>query len=185
MPSSPRFCNFAPRRNRHRRGDHWSPEGPTPGFLQSVASFTDVLSILVERLPLTESPCSTMIETCVGSSFPAEKSFPAAVPWTSAGKFFFVQFFIPPPQPIILSGWQCPVPRADSTAALKLSNLSFGTNASAVPAKPPPWIRTAPSPKKLLAEGNGEGHVLLFDVAGGGHVLKQRPRRHTGLIDIV
>ena len=34
MLSSPRFCNFAPRRNRHRRGDHRLPEGPTPGFLQ-------------------------------------------------------------------------------------------------------------------------------------------------------
>ena len=34
MLSSPRFCNFAPRRNGHRRDDHWSPEGPTLGFLQ-------------------------------------------------------------------------------------------------------------------------------------------------------
>ena len=39
--------------------------------------------------------------------------------------------------------------------------------------------------QQLLAEGNGEGHVLLFDVAGGGHILQQRPRRHTGLIDVV
>ena len=34
MLSSPRFCNFAPRRNGHRRDDHRLPEGPTLGFLQ-------------------------------------------------------------------------------------------------------------------------------------------------------
>ena len=38
--------------------------------------------------------------------------------------------------------------------------------------------------EKLLAERDGERHVLLFDVAGGGHILQQRPGRHAGLIDI-
>ena len=39
--------------------------------------------------------------------------------------------------------------------------------------------------EKLLAEGNGEGHVLLFDVARRGHVLQKRPRRHAGFVDIM
>ena len=39
--------------------------------------------------------------------------------------------------------------------------------------------------KKLLAERDGERHILLLDVPRRGHVLKQRPRRHAGLIDIV
>ena len=39
--------------------------------------------------------------------------------------------------------------------------------------------------EKLLAERDGERHILLLDVPCRGHVLKQRPRRHAGLIDIV
>ena len=39
--------------------------------------------------------------------------------------------------------------------------------------------------QQLLAQRDCERHVLLFDVAGGGHILQQRPRRHTGLVDVV
>ena len=39
--------------------------------------------------------------------------------------------------------------------------------------------------EKLLAERDRERHILLLDVPRRGHVLKQRPRRHAGLIDIV
>ena len=39
--------------------------------------------------------------------------------------------------------------------------------------------------EKLLAERDGERHILLLNVPRRGHVLKQRPRRHAGLIDIV
>ena len=38
--------------------------------------------------------------------------------------------------------------------------------------------------EKLLAERDGERHILLLDVPRRGHVLKQRPRRHTGLVDV-
>ena len=39
--------------------------------------------------------------------------------------------------------------------------------------------------EKLLAERDGERHILLLDAPRRDHVLKQRPRRHAGLIDIV
>ena len=39
--------------------------------------------------------------------------------------------------------------------------------------------------EKLLAESDGERHVLLLDIPCRGHVLQQRPRRKAGFIDVV
>ncbi len=39
--------------------------------------------------------------------------------------------------------------------------------------------------QQLLAQRDCERHVLLLDAPRRDHVLKQRPRRHAGLIDIV
>ena len=39
--------------------------------------------------------------------------------------------------------------------------------------------------EKLLAERDRECHILLLDVAHWSHILQQRPRRHTGLVDVV
>ena len=37
--------------------------------------------------------------------------------------------------------------------------------------------------QQLLAQSDGEGHVLLLDIARRGHVLQQRPGRHAGGVD--